>query len=491
MSLAVEQKIVDEILARSEAWENLQVLADDIGTRRPGTRNEERARDFLCQTLQGYGLSDVRAEPFENRAWTVAREELLLCAPIERSIRCQCALLSAATPPAGLTGEVVILERGDPADFEAHREQLQGRFVLTLFDSTYANGVAHSIPRQMKTALAARYGALGFIGWHHSPGQLLPAGACAFGRVGGVPAASISYEDGAALRRLDQRKGGLRLRLTLDSRVERKTSWNIIGEIPASETNADGDREEHIVVGAHGDCHHVSSGAIDNAAGVVTVLEAARGLATITPRLRRRVRFVLFGAEEPGLVGSMAYVDQHAGELDDLVLMINNDFLGGRPSGIGVQGREELCDTMEQVTRRVHLEGDDAPDFGVSMAHPGWWGLDSTPFGLQGVPTVHLTSVEERPGDFAAYHLDTDHIDKVCVRGLAEAAAVNARIIHHVANLPARPAPRIDQAAVESMILTHDHDAPFYGIISLRESLALLDIWPIDHAIRRYFDFHA
>ena len=489
MNTAVEQATVDEILARSEAWENLQVLSDDVGTRRPGTENESRARDFLCATLERYGLSRVRAEPFENRAWTPAQEELIVCAPIERSIRCQCALLSPSTPPEGVTGEAVLLERGDQADFEAHRDQLKGRFVLTLFDSTYVDGEAHSIPRQMKTELASRCGALGFIGWHHSPGQNLPAGACAFGRIGGVPAASISYEDGALLKRLAQRNGTLRLRLTLDSRIGRKTSWNIVGELPASDADAKRRGGEHIVVGAHCDCHHVATGAIDNAAGVVTVVEAARGLAKVAPPLSRGVRFVLFGAEETGLVGSMAYVDQHADALDDLVLMINNDCLGGRPSGIEVQGRHELCETMEQIARAVRLAGDDAPPFGVSTAHPGWWGLDSTPFGFLGVPTVHLTSVEQTPGDFASYHIDTDHIDKVCVRGLAEAAAVNARIIHRVANLPARPAPRIKQAQVEAMIRTHDHEAPFYRIISLRESLELLDLWPIDHAIRRYFQF--
>lgn len=491
MNIAIEQKFVEEILARSEAWENLQILADDIGTRRPGTENEVRTRDFLCRTLQRYGLSHVRAEPFENRAWTPVREELLLCDPIERRIPCQCALLSPSTPPGGMVGEVVILERGDQADFEAHREQIKGRFVVTLFDSTYADGVAHSIPRQMKTELASRFGALGFIGWHHSPGQHLPAGACAFGRVGGVPAASVSYENGALLKRLAHRKGNLRLHLTLESGIKRKMSWNIVGEIPASNANASKGSEEHIVVGAHFDCHHVASGAIDNAAGVVAVMEAARGLAKVAPRLSRSVRFVLFGAEEPGLVGSMAYVHQHADELDDLVLMINNDCLGGRPSGIEVQGRDELFEIMDHISQRVRLAGDDAPAFGVSTAHPGWWGLDSTPFGFQGVPTVQLTSVEETPGDFAAYHLETDHIDKVCVRGLAEAAAVNARIIHHVGNLPVRPAKRIGQVQVEAMIRKHDREPPFYTLISLRESLELLDLWPIDHAIRRYFDFNA
>ena len=72
--------------------------------------------------------------------------------------------------------------------------------------------------------------ALGFIGWHHSPGQHLPAGTCAFGRVGGVPVASITYEVGAWLQRVARRRGSLRFRLLLDSRIERKDSWNVVGD---------------------------------------------------------------------------------------------------------------------------------------------------------------------------------------------------------------------------------------------------------------------
>ena len=484
---AAERQLVEEIEARSEAFENLQVLADDIGTRQPGTANEVRARDFLCDTLNRYGLHQVRAEPFQHRAWTPVREELTVCAPVDRTIQCRCAVLSPSTPPDGQVGEAVILERGDPADFEQHREQIRGRFVVSLYDSTYVDGVAHSIPRQMKTELAARYGALGFIGWHHSPGQHLPAGTCAFGRVGGVPVASITYEDGAWLQRVARRRGALRFRLLLGSRIERKDSWNVVGEVTARGEGAEATGNEHLVIGAHYDCHHVASGAIDNAAGVATVLEAARGLSTFASHLRRDIKIVLFGVEEPGLVGSMAYVHRHERELGDLVLMINNDCLGGRPSGIEIQGRDELRGTMEQVAESVRIGGEPPPPFRVTTAHPGWWGLDSTPFGFKGVPTVHLTSTEAKTGDFASYHLDTDHNDKVCIPGLTEAAAVNARIALHVANLTERPAARIDRSHVEEILHRYDREPPFYTIISLRESLALLDLWPIDHAIERYF----
>ncbi|MFT5378518.1 MAG: Zn-dependent M28 family amino/carboxypeptidase [Candidatus Latescibacterota bacterium] len=48
--------------------------------------------------------------------------------------------------------------------------------------------------------------------------------------------------------------------------------------------------------------------------GFVAVLEAARGLAHYKAHLRRGVRFVLFGVEELGLVGSWPYTKAHADE---------------------------------------------------------------------------------------------------------------------------------------------------------------------------------
>ncbi len=169
MNLEIENRIVEEIFARSEAYGNLLVLADDIGIRFPGTPNEIKARDFLVETLASYGLDDVHTEAFPHRAWTPVREELQITTPIERKIVCQCAALSPSTPAVGLEGEVLFLERADLQEFEAHKQQVKGRFLVAPYDG---------VPRQFKTQFAAQYGAIGFIGWHHTQGLHRPAGTC-------------------------------------------------------------------------------------------------------------------------------------------------------------------------------------------------------------------------------------------------------------------------------------------------------------------------
>ena len=51
-----------------------------------------------------------------------------------------------------------------------------------------------------------------------------PARACSFQRPSALPMLSISIEDAEYLRRLQLRKGTVRLRLTLDSQIELRES---------------------------------------------------------------------------------------------------------------------------------------------------------------------------------------------------------------------------------------------------------------------------
>ncbi len=463
MSHEIEQRPLEQIFGSSEAHQNLLVLSDDIGSRLAGSENEIRARDFLVDALSRYGLNDVHVEEFQHRAWTPVKEQLTVTAPVEREIACRCGGLSPSTPDGGIQARVVFLERGDREEFEARRADVAGRFVAAPY---------YPIARQMKTPLAAEYGAAGLIEWRTYPGGLQPARTCAFARVASIPVASISKEDAAYLMRLERRRGRVRIRLTLDSRVEVKPSWNVVGDLGGDRGEA-----EYLVVGGHYDSWHVGPGAIDNAAGVVAVLEAARGLAGYQQHLRRRVRFVLFGVEESGLVGSWSYTRDHEDELDDLILMINND-VGGRPSGIHIAGYDDWQPALTPVAKRVRVDGDGLPPFEASVGGPGW-GSDHFPFLAHGVHTVGIGTTPVDPLDGLWGHTRADTPDKVYVQGLTECAAINAQVILHASNLPERPAIRKTSDEVEAMFRS-------YGFI---ETLDLLDVWPPEHAKKRYFTF--
>ena len=162
--------------ARSEAWENLLVLADDIGMRVAGSEGEVRARDFLLQTFQRYGLDRVHLEPFEYRAWRPQREELTVVAPeAGRSIPCRCGGLSPSTSEQGVEGEVVFLERCDAEELAQRADEVRGRIAVAPY---------YPFARQLKTPLAARFGAVALLEHRNYAGALQPARTCCFQRVG-------------------------------------------------------------------------------------------------------------------------------------------------------------------------------------------------------------------------------------------------------------------------------------------------------------------
>jgi leucyl aminopeptidase len=121
------------------------------------------------------------------------------------------------------------------------------------------------------------------------------------------------------------------------------TCFNVVAEIEGN-----GPEYELILIGAHLDSTASSEttyapatddapGADDNWSGVAGVLEVARRLRSMADQTppRRSIRFVLFNAEEDGIVGSRLYADhlkEHEGEpgQPSVVAMIAMDMIGWR-----------------------------------------------------------------------------------------------------------------------------------------------------------------
>lgn len=105
--------------------------------------------------------------------------------------------------------------------------------------------------------------------------------------------------------------------------------FNVIADIPGTELP-----DEYVIVGAHLDSAPQGAGATDNGAGVAAVMEAARMLAVSGTKPRRTIRFILFGGEEAGLVGSKGYVEAHSETLSKISAVYNMDHGANYISGI-------------------------------------------------------------------------------------------------------------------------------------------------------------
>src|SRR4029079_8831464 len=88
--------------------------------------------------------------------------------------------------------------------------------------------------------------------------------------------------------------------------------FNVVGELRGTDK-----ADEVVMLGAHFDSWHASTGATDNAAGSAAMMEAMRILKQSGVTLRRTVRIGLWTGEEQGLIGSRDYVRAHFAACND------------------------------------------------------------------------------------------------------------------------------------------------------------------------------
>jgi len=184
---------------------------------------------------------------------------------------------------------------------------------------------------------------------------------------------------------------------------------NVVGRIPGTE------RASTIVLTAHFD--HVGvrdgeiyNGADDNASGTAAVLEIARLVAEAP--LQSSLVVALLDAEEVGLRGARAFVEEPPVELSGEVLNVNLDMVsrsGGVLWASGAHHTPALRPVLERVaavapvTLRLGHDRPDAPE-GSDWTNSS----DHGPFHSAGFPFVYF-GVENHPD----YHRPTDDVERV------------------------------------------------------------------------------
>jgi carboxypeptidase Q len=102
-----------------------------------------------------------------------------------------------------------------------------------------------------------------------------------------------------------------------------------------------------VMMGGHLDSWQAATGATDNAAGCVAMLEAVRILKVLGFKPRRTIRIALWGGEETGLFGSRNYVKNHFTDTvtkkfnaagDQVSVYLNLDNGTGKIRGVYLQG---------------------------------------------------------------------------------------------------------------------------------------------------------
>jgi Zn-dependent M28 family amino/carboxypeptidase len=220
----------------------------------------------------------------------------------------------------------------------------------------------------------------------------------------------------------------------------RAEAANVVAELPGRDPG-------FVLVGAHLDSVYLAPGALDNAAGVAMVLEAARLLRRAGVVPRRAIRFVLFTGEEQGMVGSRAYAAAHARELDGLAAALIVDSGAGRPTGFLAFGRAEVAQAVGELLRPLAPLGAAEVDPVVSLDDAT---TDVLPFVLAGAPTLELRQ-EERDYD-QHHHRATDTSDKADPLELATGAAALALAARAIADADRSLGGRLAPAATKALV---------------------------------------
>jgi hypothetical protein len=144
-------------------------------------------------------------------------------------------------------------------------------------------------------------------------------GSYKIGETTTIPQLVMAVEHWNRIARLLQQKKDVTLELNVVNNFydDDPMQYDTIAEIPGTDKDK---KDEVVMIGAHLDSWHAGTGATDNGAGSIVMMEAMRILKTLDLKPRRTIRIGLWSGEEEGLLGSQHYVEQHFGSrppLDD------------------------------------------------------------------------------------------------------------------------------------------------------------------------------
>ena len=127
-----------------------------------------------------------------------------------------------------------------------------------------------------------------------------------------------------------------------------KTIYDVIGKIPGT-TNA----EQWIIRGNHHDAW--VNGAQDPISGLIALMEEARAMGELVKggwKPKRTIIFCAWDAEEPGLIGSTEFAEEHADELKAHAVVYINSDVNAR-GYFGAEGSHTLEKFINDVARDV------------------------------------------------------------------------------------------------------------------------------------------
>ncbi|TCP65769.1 DUF4910 domain-containing protein [Baia soyae] len=391
-----QSRVSEERIFQDIAW-----MANKDDARIAGTPGEHQAAQVIAQRFKKLGF-EVKLQRFPLTRFESHGATLTINQPENKSFETAPLTYSPSTPAQGLSADLVYAGLGAERDFTSvdvkGKIALIKRGDLTFYDQTQN---------------AAKAGAVGVVIFNNTKGKLDGT----LEQQTSIPAIGLTNKDGARLIRLLGSGKKITTTMKADTKVIKTYSQNVIGTYKAkNEKNA-----KTLVVGAHYDGVD-SAAANDNASGTATMLEVAR-LAS-QKKLDMNVRFIAFGAEEPGMVGSEFYVKSlKPEEVANISGMVNLDMVGVGDEVNVLTASEDAQSFVADLAVKKAKELQITADRGLSTLS------DHASFEPLGIPVAFL-NVGEDPN----YHSDQDTLDKIQKSNLKNVGTIVTNLVLDIAS---------------------------------------------------------
>ena len=499
VDLEVMSRIRYEGFRDSKVMDFATGLIDSIGERLTGSPNMKRANEWTRDQLTAIGLSNSHLEPWGpfGRGWANQYVNVRMTSP---DIVTLLAYPKAWTPGTNgvVQGKCIRATIADKKDFDKYKGKLSGMIVILGADAEvkpiteppykrYADddlskladyqippdhppfSFADFVKRQQFVkelnqffadekvlAVIDRYrgtsgGGTVFV---QSGGSFKP------GETTTVPQLVVAVEHWTRIARLLQQKKDVSLELNVQNNFydDDPMQYDTIAEIPGTDK-----KDEIVMLGAHLDSWHAGTGATDNGAGTIVMMEAVRILKTLDVHPRRTIRIGLWSGEEEGLLGSQGYVEHHFGpHMDDQPGMKDMPTLLRREAGdVSVkpdQARVSAYFNVDNGTgkiRGIYLQENAAvapifdawmkpfKDLGMTtltMRNTG--GTDHQSFDAVGIPGFQFIQ-DPIEYETRTHHSNMDVYDRLQPDDLKQAAVIVAAFVYDAAQrdqmLPRKP----------------------------------------------------
>jgi carboxypeptidase Q len=435
------ERIVGAAMTRGGAMRLLETLTDTIGGRLTGSPESRAAADLVLKELRDAGYDGAHFEDYPLAAgWRHGEATGAVVRPVKQRL-----LVGSYGWAPGTDGKVevpVIVARvaadGSP-DVEPAR--LNGAAVLVdLASGSDLSFAPNYVVRRSATArrLAAA-GAAAMLIQSEKPARMLYMSAAGIYPRAPLPMLSIAREDALLLRRLLAR-GPVTIALDVPNAFDASPPMerNVLADLPGTRP------DEIVLLGAHFDSWDPAQGAEDDGAGIAEILEVARLLKSLGVRPRATVRFAFFSGEEQACLGSRAYVERHAAELDRHRAVLITDDGPQLPLGFLLHGREDLQAAAQRILASLAKLGADRMDKGGELS------ADDQSFVVAGVPTLSLSVVA---GDYDdRHHTIIDTLDRIDPRLLDLDTAVLAVAAYELAQSDEPLGRRLTRAEVVALL---------------------------------------